>query len=176
MENNKKKVQVEIAGNPLSIVTDEPAEFVQLLADQLNTRLTSLTKNNFRISTLDAALLCAMEAMGDKLKAEKRVRTLEAQSELYEVNLKNLRKELAERRENSGIDHAAASAAQTETISAQLRDADTQGESSPEDKIRALEKYLENKKSADAKPSSARSREEKIRYIESLLRGNSEKK
>lgn len=175
MENNKKKVSVDIAGNVLTLVTDEPEEFVTLLADQLNKRLTSLTKSNFRISTLDAALLCAIESLGDKLKAEKRVRTLEAQAELYEVNLRNLREELAELRNNAENDTV--STADAETISAQLRDSsDTGVSSTPEDKIRALEKYLENKKAPDAKPDSARTREEKIRYIESLLRGSSEQK
>lgn len=175
MDNNKKKVSIEIAGNALTLVTDEPVEFVTLLADQLNKRLTSLTKNNFRISTLDAALLCAIESLGDKLKAEKRIRTLEAQAELYEVNLRNLREEIAALRDSS--DDSANPTADAETISAQLRDSsDTGADSTPEDKIRALEKYLENKKAPDAKPDSARTREEKIRYIESLLRGNSEQK
>lgn len=175
MENNKKKVSVEIAGNTLTLVTDEPEEFVDLLADQLNKRMGALTKNNFRISTLDAALLCAIESLGDKLKAEKRIRTLEAQAELYEVNLRNLREELAALKE--GSEDNTNPTAEAETICAQLRASSDAGEeSTPEDKIRALEKYLENKKSPDAKPDSARTREEKIRYIESLLRGNTEKK
>lgn len=175
MENNKKKVSIEIAGNALTLVTDEPVEFVDLLADQLNKRMSALTKSNFRISTLDAALLCAIESLGDKLKAEKKIRTLEAQADLYEVNLRNLREEIAALKEGSEDTTAATSDA--ETISAQLRESSEAGiESTPEDKIRALEKYLESKKTPDAKPDSARTREEKIRYIESLLRGNTEQK
>lgn len=177
MENNtKKRVSLSIAGNSLSLVTDEPVEFVQMIGKMLDERMTALTKNNFRISTTDAALLCAIEALGDKLKAERKVRSLEAQSDLYEVNLRNLREELAAAKSDSApsdsdeiIAHSEA-----ETISASLKSSDNQP-SSPEDKIRALEKYLENKKSADHQPDSAKSREEKIRYIESLLRSNDDK-
>ena len=39
---------------------------------------------------------------------------------------------------------------------------------STEDKIKALEDYLEKRRSS---PSTKQSREEKIKYIESLLRG-----
>lgn len=176
MENNtKKRVSLSIAGNSLSLVTDEPVEFVQMIGKLLDERMTALTKNNFRISTTDAALLCAIEALGDKLKAERKIRSLEAQSDLYEVNLRNLREELAAKSDSASSDSDEITAhSEAETISASLKSSDNQL-SSPEDKIRALEKYLETKKSADHQPDSAKSREEKIRYIESLLRSNDDK-
>ena len=170
MDNNtKKRIPVEIAGTPLTIVTDEPEEFVKLLASQLDRRITSLTKNSFRISQLDAALLCALDAMGDKFKYEKRIRTLEAQAQVYEMDLENLRGEIDALNAKIGTPESERVMQETETISSRLRDS---SDASAEDKVHALEKYLESKKSADAKPYSAHTREEKIRYIESLLRGN----
>lgn len=172
-KDTKKRVTVEIGGNSLSLVTDEPEEFVKMIGKMLDNRMSALTKNNFRISTIDASLLCAVEAIGDKLKAERRIRSLEAQLDLYKVNLSNVQNELETLKSTLQNDDSAAeeAVASAETISAALRN---NGESSPEDKIRALEKYLENKKSSDHRPDSAKSREEKIRYIESLLRGNDE--
>lgn len=167
--DTKKRVSVEIAGNSLSLVTDEPEEFVRMIANMLDSRMSSLTKNSFRISTTDAALLCAIEALGDKLKAERKVRSLEAQNELYNVNMQNLEAELEALRASQTTDDTS-SVSSAETIGAVLRNSE---ESSSEDKIRALEKYLENKKSSD-RHDSAKTREEKIRYIESLLRGNNE--
>lgn len=170
MDNTtKKRVPVEIAGTSLTIVTDEPEEFVKLLASQLDRRITSLTKNSFRISQLDAALLCALDAMGDKFKYEKRIRTLEAQAQVYEMDLGNLRSEIDELNAKIGTPESERVMQETETISSRLRDS---SDASAEDKVHALEKYLESKKSSDAKPYSAHTREEKIRYIESLLRGN----
>lgn len=163
----KRKISVQIAGNPITIVTDEPDEFVKLLTDTVTSRIEETTKNSFRISTLDAALLLTLDYLGDKLKAESKIRTLESQISLYELNLKNAREELekAKNAASSTSETTENSENVTETIAGAIaQDGDT--------KIRALEKYLSSKSSGN---SGGRTREEKIRYIESLLRGNDEK-
>lgn len=99
----KRKISVQIAGNPITIVTDEPDEFVKLLTDTVTSRIEETTKNSFRISTLDAALLLTLDFLGDKLKAESKIRTLESQISLYELNLKNARDEL-EKAKNAASD------------------------------------------------------------------------
>ena len=163
----KRKISVQIAGNPITIVTDEPDEFVKLLTDTVTSRIEETTKNSFRISTLDAALLLTLDYLGDKLKAESKIRTLESQISLYELNLKNAREELekAKNAASSTSETTENSENVTETIAGAIaQHGDT--------KIRALEKYLSSKSSGN---SGGRTREEKIRYIESLLRGNDEK-
>lgn len=167
----KRKISVEIAGNPITIVTDEPDEFVKLLTDTVTSRIEETTKNSFRISTLDAALLLNLDFLGDKLKAESKIRTLESQISLYELNLKNARDELEK------VKNAASSTPETTENSENVSEtiAGAIAETSSEDgdtKIRALEKYLSSKNSGT---SGGKTREEKIRYIESLLRGNDEK-
>ena len=77
MENNKKKYTLEIAGMPMTIVTDEPASFVESIITRLNERIAEMTAGSYRISTLDAALLCSIDYLGDKLKAEKRIRKID---------------------------------------------------------------------------------------------------
>ena len=167
----KRKISVQIAGNPITIVTDEPDEFVKLLTDTVTSRIEETTKNSFRISTLDAALLLTLDFLGDKLKAESKIRTLESQISLYELNLKNARDELEK------VKNAASSTPETTENSENVSEtiAGAIAETSSEDgdtKIRALEKYLSSKSSGT---SGGKTREEKIRYIESLLRGNDEK-
>lgn len=167
----KRKISVEIAGNPITIVTDEPDEFVKLLTDTVTSRIEETTKNSFRISTLDAALLLNLDFLGDKLKAESKIRTLESQISLYELNLKNARDELEKAK------NAASSTPETTENSENVSEtiAGAIAETSSEDgdtKIRALEKYLSAKNNGT---SGGKTREEKIRYIESLLRGNDEK-
>lgn len=167
----KRKISVQIAGNPITIVTDEPDEFVKLLTDTVSARIEETTKNSFRISTLDAALLLNLDFLGDKLKAESKIRTLESQISLYELNLKNARDDLEK------MKNAASAPSETtensENTSETIADAIAETSSGDSDtKIRALEKYLSSKSSGT---SGGRTREEKIRYIESLLRGNDEK-
>ena len=167
----KRKISVQIAGNPITIVTDEPDEFVKLLTDTVTSRIEETTKNSFRISTLDAALLLTLDYLGDKLKAESRIRTLESQISLYELNLKNAREELekAKNTASSTSETSENSENVSETIAGAIAETSSQD---GDTKIRALEKYLSSKSSGN---SGGRTREEKIRYIESLLRGNDEK-
>lgn len=170
MNDVKKRVSVDICGNSLTLITDESEDFVSLVAETLDSKMKSLTKNNFRISSLDAALLCAIDATGDRLKSEKRIRNLEAQLALYESNIAALREQL-EALSDSAADTAAdePQSAPAETFGREL--GKVSGAVSHEDKIKALEKYLENKKNTPS-VSNAKTREEKIKYIESLLRGN----
>ena len=172
MENTKKKITVEIIGDSLTLITDESDDFVRDIALRLNRRMTELTRNNFRISKYDAALLCALDAMGEKLKADKRIHTVESQLSVAQLEIKKLKEQLA------AAEAAPAPAAKPaqeekkpvdESLSQRIRAA-SDGETS-EDRVRALENYLDSKKSGEGE-SSSRSREDKIKYIESLLRGS----
>ena len=167
----KRKNSVQIAGTPITIVTDEPDEFVKLLTDTVTSRIEETTKNSFRISTLDAALLLTLDYLGDKLKAESKIRTLESQISLYELNLKNAREELekAKNTASSTSETSENSENVSETIAGAIAETSSQD---GDTKIRALEKNLSSKSSRN---SGGRTREEKISYIESLVRGNDEK-
>lgn len=179
MENNKKKYSLEIAGMPLTIVTDEPTSFVESIVNRLDERISEMTQSNYRISTLDACLLCAIDYLGDKMKAEKRIKTLEAQFTVYEDNIKRLREELdaakaqlktmGSEEDTAEEEMPAEVANDMKKISDILRGG--KAGSSPEDKVRTLERYLESKKSEDPH-EEAQTRDEKLKYIESLLRGN----
>ncbi len=170
MENNqKKKYTVEIAGTSLTIVSDEGDAFVKNVTSKLNTRMNELVKSSFRISALDAAILCALDYLGEGMKSEKKVRSLETQLELYEVKMRNMSEELEKYRNAEKAGTAEGERDRVQEVSAALR-SDENGSS--EDKIRALEQYLESRKTVSRAPASdAKTREEKIKYIESLLRG-----
>lgn len=170
MENNqKKRYTIEIAGTSLTLVSDESDAFVKSVATKLNNRMTDLVKSSFRISALDAALLCALDYLADAVKAEKKVRSLETQLELYEVKMRNMSEELESYRNAEKAGTAEGERDRVQEVSAALR---SEENGSSEDKIRALEQYLESRKTVSRAPvSDAKTREEKIKYIESLLRG-----
>ncbi|MBQ8333589.1 MAG: cell division protein ZapA [Clostridia bacterium] len=169
MENVKKKITVEIVGDSMTLITDESDDFVREVAMRLNKRMLDLTRNNFRTSKYDAALLCALDAMSEKVKAEKRVRTVESQLSVAQQEIRRLEEKLASAESAPAEAKAPAEEPRPadESLSRMIRAA-SDGETS-EDRVRALENYLDNKKSGDG---GSQSREDKIKYIESLLRGN----
>jgi cell division protein ZapA (FtsZ GTPase activity inhibitor) len=191
MENNaKKRISLDIAGVSLNIVTDESEEFVQKIAETLSNRINRMRSSSFQISVLDAALLCAIENVSERLTAEKQIRSLQAQLNLCEMNIRNLRDEnntLREEAKKAAADNASKLAAaknskggSADQISLGITENEVKNDesildalgvsgSSPEEKVSALEKYLENKRTADN--PGAPSRSDKIKYIESLLRG-----
>lgn len=170
-QNTKRKIAVEIAGVSLTLVTDENGAFVDNVVAQVNERMEAILAGGIRTgtSTLDAALLCAIDSVGERLKAEKRMRNLEAQLSLYEVNVRNLKEELEQYR-NAPAEEEKKDTDGFERLSQTLR---AGGGDSADDKIKTLERYLDSKKSGQ---NGGMTREEKIRYIESLLRGNEEDK
>lgn len=91
----KERYNIEISDIQLSVVSDEPEDFVNSIVEKINERVNDLIVRNKRCSKLDAALLCALDYCGECTKAEKRIRNLEAQTSLYDANLKRMREELA---------------------------------------------------------------------------------
>ena len=91
----KERYNVEISDIHLTIVSDEPEEFVMSTVEKINERVNDLIVRNKRCSKLDAALLCALDYCGEYAKAERRIRNLEAQISLYDANLKRMREELS---------------------------------------------------------------------------------
>jgi len=166
MNNGKRRITVKIAGNTLPLITDEPAESVTRMAAELNERIAGIKRKNFRISTQDALILCAMDDGCEKTKLQQRVLSLESQAELYELTIENLQEEIAALRQE------AAGESEASTLDDYLKKVGGDGEEyAPEDKVRAIEKYLENKKAAPGE-NTEEARLENIRYIESLLLGN----
>ncbi len=178
MENNiKKRVTVNIAGTSLSLISDEPDSFVSTVEASVNDRMMHLLGASYRVNRTDAALLTAVGFCSDMLKAQKKVVNLEAQVALYDSNMRRLREEMIALKQQAGIPL-------DETDIAYLKDLEAEGghldmaqlgemlratgDDRAEDKIRTLEKYLETRKKGDAE---GQTREDKLRYIESLLRG-----
>jgi len=96
MEQNnqaKQKYNIEIADIQLTILSDETEEFVNDIVSRLDTQIRTLTVQNKRCAKIDAAILCALDSLGEKSKLEKKIKNLEAQISLYEANLRRMRTE-----------------------------------------------------------------------------------
>ena len=154
--DEKRKIDVEIAGLKMSLITDETESFVESVVRRVNDSMNSLLQSSKNRTRLDAALLCALDFCSDKLTAEKRVRNLEAQISLYDVNLRKARAENADLK--SALDNAKG------------------GRKNAEDQIKIEEPAPAEpapESEAEEKPGS---REDKLKLIESMLKGRGEKK
>lgn len=178
-KTQKRKITVDIAGLTLTLITDECDSFVDAVVAMVNERMASASHTIRSSSRMDAALLCAIDACGEKLRAEKRIRNLEAQISLYEVDLRTAREELAAVQKK--LDEATGKTVQDVTtqeveqpkdgfarLSDMLRSSGDSDEGA-QDKIQLLERYLDSRKSGE---DGGMTRDEKIRYIESLLRSS----
>ena len=104
MENTKKRYSVTVAGVPLNIITDESEEFLKKTADELSTNIKAITSHSFCVAKMDAAILCALDAMGEADKAAAKIRELESELDVLRFDLENLRIELEAAREKSASD------------------------------------------------------------------------
>ncbi len=164
----KQKYNLEIAGIQLSILSDESEDFVKELVANLDTQITDLTVHNKRCAKIDAAILIALDAMGEKIKLEKKLKNLEAQVALYEANLRRQRAESAPEEKEAEA---------TAEISEEKPAEPEKPKKAPARK-KALSQMTieETAPKEEGDDATAPLRSDKIRQIESLLRTQSEDK
>lgn len=174
----KERYNIEIADIQLTILSDEPEDFVASTVAQLDSLIRDMTVKNKRCSKLDAAILCALDFYSEKTKADKKIKNLEAQISLYEANIRRLKEEAEQLRAAAPAEKAEEPKAEEETPAPttkaaksprrteQLSISDVQSASA--DKVREIENLL---RPGTEKPASApATREGKLKEIESLLR------
>lgn len=184
----KERYNIEISGIQLTIVSDETEDFVNSIVARIDERVNDLVVRNKRCSKLDAALLCALDYCGEAVKAEKRIRNLEAQISLYDANIKRMREELsasqnvsasvksalgvADVKEESAGAPAADAPAGTQTVGTQTVGTQTAG-TSPVEEVPAANAAVPE---ADAQPAveSAPAKKSKLEQIEMLLRNGND--
>ena len=155
-EKIKRKVDLNVAGITISVITDEDDIFVKAIEKKMDETMGALLKN-MRLSQFDAAMLSAIDFCADKLSAEKKLRNLEAQVSLYEVNLRRLKNEvnsLKKKLAENGADDAAA---------VEESPADAEVPTIPDEQI-TIDEVISD--------GSGDSRGDKLRMIESLLKRN----
>ncbi len=156
----KQRYNLEIAGIQLSILSDESEEFVTELVAKLDEEITNLTVHNKRCAKIDAAILIALDALGEKTKLEQKLKNLEAQVALYEANL---RRQRAESAPEEKAEAAPAEPIAGDTVEGKPKRASTHKK--PLSQVTMDES--EAKKEAEG---TSPLRSDKIRQIESLLR------
>lgn len=175
----KKRYDLEIAGVEMAVISDEREEFVRRLASELDAGINAITGVNKRCSKLDAAILCALDYASDKIKAEKRVRNLEAQVALYDANLRRMKEENARLRGESFVCAAPREMPEEvveEAMEEVVEEAAVEEEAPAAVQLGIVDEAMEAPaaEEAPAVEAAPEKREDKLRLIENLLknRGN----
>ena len=171
----KKKFEVKIADIDMKIISDEREDIVMRLVSQLDNEITTITKQSRNYSKIDAAILVALEHSSARAKAEKRVRNLEAQIALYDANLRRMREENIKLKNSmlGKVSETAEEIIAEEQLSIEDPAADEPEEATAEAAHDIAELFEEKEEAVqeeivEEKPDRAN----KLRQIESLLRGN----
>ncbi|MBQ8747018.1 MAG: cell division protein ZapA [Clostridia bacterium] len=169
----KQKYNLEIAGIQLSILSDEPEDFVKDLVTKLDTQITDLTVHNKRCAKIDAAILIALDALGEKIKLEKKLKNLEAQVALYEANLRRQRAESAPEEKPAEAESTKVSAEEKPEESEKPKKAPARKKALQQVPLEEPAPKVEEVP-AEKKEAASPIRSDKIRQIESLLRTQGE--
>ena len=171
----KERYNIDIADIQLTILSDEPKDFVESTVAHLDETIRDMTVKNKRCSKLDAAILCALDFYSEKTKADKKIKNLEAQISLYEANIRRLKEE-AEQLRAAAANTEEAPAEEAKPAKAARRveqiaipeEGNTSGEKSNE-----IETLLRPQNAAEEKNDIPATREGKLKAIEDLLRRGS---
>ena len=82
----KKVAELKIFGHKLLIRSDENEEYIRAIEDYLNTKIEEVRENTKAVSSLDLALLAALNITGEVIKTKEILEKLGRKSE--ELSLK----------------------------------------------------------------------------------------
>ena len=82
----KKVAELKIFGHKLLVRSDENEEYIRAIEDYLNTKIEEVRENTKAVSSLDLALLAALNITGEVIKNKEILKELGRKSE--ELSLK----------------------------------------------------------------------------------------
>lgn len=77
----KKVAELRIFGHKLLVKSEEGEEYIRAVEDYLNTKIEEVKENTKAVSTLDLALLAALNITGEVIKTKEMLERLGRKSE-----------------------------------------------------------------------------------------------
>ena len=87
----KEKIYVEINGIRLGIVTEDGAEYVEKIANELQEQLNAMMKAQRSCTLIEASLFTAMSLQSKCSEDDRRIKNLEAQLAIYQAQVNRLK-------------------------------------------------------------------------------------
>lgn len=85
----KKVAELKIFGHKLLIRSDENEEYIRAIEDYLNTKIEEVRENTKAVSSLDLALLAALNITGEVIKTKEILEKLGRKSEELSLKIDN---------------------------------------------------------------------------------------
>ncbi|MBQ2767228.1 MAG: cell division protein ZapA [Clostridia bacterium] len=92
----KTRYTITIADMQMNVLTEESEASVNELVSTIDRRIREINTRSRHCSKTEAALLCALDYCADKFRAQRRVKTLEAELAFSSATIERLKAELAE--------------------------------------------------------------------------------
>ena len=89
----KEKIYVEINGIKLGIVTEDGAEYVDNIAEELREKIDAIIRAQRNCTLIEASLFTALNLQSKSDEDDKKIKNLETQLTLYQANVNRLRLE-----------------------------------------------------------------------------------
>lgn len=89
----KEKIYVEINGIKLGIVTEDGAEYVEKIAEELREKIDAIIRAQRNCTLIEASLFTALNLQSKSDEDDKKIKNLETQLTLYQANVNRLRLE-----------------------------------------------------------------------------------
>lgn len=77
----KKVAELKIFGHKLLVKSDENEEYIRAIEEYLNTKIEEVRENTKAVSSLDVALLAALNITGEVIKTKEMLKELGRKSE-----------------------------------------------------------------------------------------------
>ena len=95
----KQKYTITVSDIEMNVITEESPETVEGLVGIVDRKMREIAAASKRCSKTEAALLCALDYCSEKIKAQRKIKALEAKIALVENALDELDAENAELRQ-----------------------------------------------------------------------------
>ncbi len=94
----KQKYTITISDIEMNVISEESPEAVEALVGIVDRKMREISNASKRCSKSEAALLCSLDYCSDKIKAQRKVKSLESRLALTENAMEELQNENEELR------------------------------------------------------------------------------
>lgn len=98
----KQRYTIRIADIEMNVIAEESPEAVEALVAIVDRKMREIEASSKRCSKSEAALLCALDYCSEKIKAQRKIKTLESKLAMAEATVEELEIENENLRKGNG--------------------------------------------------------------------------